>query len=155
TFEVWRNDTYKHLFSDGQPTGLNTDWWEERIHPNDRDRVRQSFIRACQTTTHFWSDEYSFQRPDGTYAMVTDRGYIIFDENGVPVRLIGAISDITEQRLAEEALQKREDELRRSNAHIRELAGRIMTAQEEERRRISRELHDDLNQKVAALSIGV
>jgi PAS domain S-box-containing protein len=155
THAVWRNETYQQLFSGGEPTVLNTEWWAERIHPADRERVRQSFTLACETASHVWSDEYSFRRLDGTYAMVVDRGYILFDDTGLPVRLIGAISDITERRLAEDALQKREDELRRSNAYIRRLAGKILTAQEEERRRISRELHDDLNQKVAALSIGV
>src|SRR5262249_51584455 len=80
--------------------------------------------------------------------------YILYD-GGQPVRIIGAVTDITERRLAEEALRQRERELSQSNAKIRELAGKLMTAQEEERRRISRELHDDLNQKVAALSIAI
>jgi PAS domain S-box-containing protein len=155
TLAVWRNDAYRELFSRDEPTGLTTAWWEQRIHPKDRERVRKSFTRACQTKTHFWSDEYSFRRSDGNYAIVVDRGYIIFDATGLPLRMIGAASDITERRRAEEALRKREEELRKSNAHIRELAGKLMTAQEEERRRISRELHDDLSQKAAALSIGV
>jgi two-component system, NarL family, sensor kinase len=68
-------------------------------------------------------------------------------------KFLVVVRDITERRLGEEALRKREKELSRSHAKIRELAGKLMSAQEEERRRISRELHDDLNQKVAALSI--
>jgi PAS domain S-box-containing protein len=68
-------------------------------------------------------------------------------------KFLVVVRDITERRLAEEALRNREKELSRSHAKIRELAGKLMSAQEEERRRISRELHDDLNQKVAALSI--
>jgi PAS domain S-box-containing protein len=68
-------------------------------------------------------------------------------------RFLVVVRDITERRLVEEALRERESELLESNAKIRELAGKLMTAQEEERLRISRELHDDLNQQVAALSI--
>jgi len=63
------------------------------------------------------------------------------------------VRDITDRKLAERALEERQNELRTSNAKIHELAGKIMTAQEEERRRISRELHDDINQQVAALTI--
>jgi signal transduction histidine kinase len=87
--------------------------------------------------------------------MVVDRCHILYDDDGQPVRLIGAVTDISERRQAEEALRSRERELRRRNIEIRELAGKLMTAQEEERRRISRELHDDLNQKVAALSMRI
>jgi PAS domain S-box-containing protein len=57
-----------------------------------------------------------------------------------------------ERRQAEETLREKEEELSRSNTQIRALAGRLMIAQEEERRRIARELQEDLNQKVAALS---
>jgi PAS domain S-box-containing protein len=152
---AWRNEPYQSLFSAGEPIENTFTWWEERIHPNDRSRVTKSFQDACQSQTPFWSDEYSLRRLDGNHAIVLDRCYILYDDAGQPVRIIGAVTDITERRLAEEALRERERELSQSNAKIRELAGKIMTAQEEERRRISRELHDDLNQKVAALSITI
>ena len=62
---------------------------------------------------------------------------------------MGLLSALVEER------QRAEQALRASNEHIRKLAGRLITAQEEERRRIARDLHDDLNQKVAALSIEI
>ena len=153
---VWRNEAYQRLFSPCEPIGVTDEkWWEQRIHPKDHQRVTKGLENALQSQTPFWSEEYSFRRVDDTYAMVMDRGYILFDDGGRPVRMIGAITDITERRLAEQALRERERELGRSNVQIRELAGKLMTAQEEERRRISRELHDDINQKVAALMIAV
>jgi PAS domain S-box-containing protein len=155
THRVWRNEAYHVLFSAGEPMGVTQDWWKERIHPADRDRVINSIELAFRSQTHRWSAEYLLRRGSGDYATVVDRCHILYDEDGQPLRLIGAVTDISERRSAEEALQSRERELRRRNIEIRELAGKLMTAQEEERRRISRELHDDLNQKVAALSMRI
>jgi signal transduction histidine kinase/sugar lactone lactonase YvrE len=62
-------------------------------------------------------------------------------------------AEIVERKQAEEALRASQDSLRRSNAQIQGLAGRLLTAQEAERTRIARELHDDISQQLAALSI--
>lgn len=150
---VWRNEAYQLMFS-AEAMGPIREWWEQHIHPNDHDRVVKSVQDAFRDRTPFWSAEYSLRRGVGPYAIVADRCYILYNEEG-PVRLIGAVTDITERRQSEETLKNREVELRRRNAEIRELAGKLMNAQEEERRRISRELHDGLNQKVAALSIRI
>jgi PAS domain S-box-containing protein len=63
------------------------------------------------------------------------------------------IMDITERKLAEEALKKNEAALRNSKKDLQRLAGRLISAQEEELRRLSRELHDDLTQRLAVLAI--
>jgi PAS domain S-box-containing protein len=68
-------------------------------------------------------------------------------------KYLAVVRDITERRQAEEKLKERDEELQQSHTRIRELARRVMAAHEEERMRISRELQDDLNQKVATLSI--
>jgi signal transduction histidine kinase len=69
--------------------------------------------------------------------------------------LLVIVRDVTELKRAEEALRRNEEALRRSHARIEDLAGRLIAAQEDERRHIARELHDDLNQQVAALAIGI
>ena len=62
-------------------------------------------------------------------------------------------AEIVERKQAEKALRVSQESLRRSNAQIQGLAGRLITAQEAERSRIARELHDDISQQLAALSI--
>ena len=120
THRVWRNEAYHVLFSAGEPMGVTQEWWQERIHPADRERIINSIELAFRSQTHRWSAEYSLRRGSGDYATVVDRCHILYDEDGQPVRLIGAVTDISERRLAEEALRSRESELRRRNIEIRE-----------------------------------
>ena len=63
--------------------------------------------------------------------------------------------DVTDRKRAEDALRRKQAELERSQAELQALAGRLLTAQDDERRRISRELHDDVNQRLAMLTLAV
>ena len=87
------------------------EWWKERLHPDDRRRIFNGRDAALQTGGEFWADEYRFRRGDGTYADVIDRGYIIHDNQGVPVRMIGSMVDITGRKQAEEAQARSERKL--------------------------------------------
>lgn len=75
------------------------------------------------------------------------------DREGHPQYLLGISEDITDRKFAEDALQAKQSELERSQAQLRELTSKLITAQETERRRIARELHDDFTQRLAALAI--
>jgi PAS domain S-box-containing protein len=70
-------------------------------------------------------------------------------------RLLSIVRDITDRKWAEAAARERQEALQRSHAQVRRLAGRLIRAQEQERRRLARELHDDLSQKIAALGMAV
>ena len=87
-------------------------WWKERIHPADRKRVVASIQNVIDGTGCRWIDEYRFEQGDGTYAEVLDRGFMIRDERGRTVRMVGAMHDLTEQRRANAAVKASEERLR-------------------------------------------
>jgi len=86
---------------------VSAGWWLERVHPDARQRVNDRFFEVVNNpdNTH-WQDEYRFIRTDGSYADVLDRGYVLRDSEGKAVRMIGAMLDITERKLAEEEIRK-------------------------------------------------
>jgi PAS domain S-box-containing protein len=81
-------------------------WWLERIHPEDHDRVVASIQAVIHGGAQTWSDEFRFRRSDGTWADVMDRGYVMHDEREHPVRMIGAMANVTEPRRLEAELRQ-------------------------------------------------
>jgi PAS domain S-box-containing protein len=76
------------------------------VHPEDRERVLTGLRRAIDSREERWQDEYRFVRADGTASHVVDRGYIVRGADGQPVRMVGAMQDITERKRAEEERQR-------------------------------------------------
>ena len=91
----------------------STAWWAERIHPEDRQRVTAAInaVVADPAQTH-WDDEYRFSKADGDYAVVLDRGFVLRNEQGRGVRMIGTMLNITERKHAEDALRLNEERMR-------------------------------------------
>ncbi len=87
-------------------------WWRERLHPEDRERVLRTLDELLDGGGRFWMDEYRFRCADGSFAHVFDRGYIIREDEEKPVRMIGAMMDVTERRRAEEALREANETIR-------------------------------------------
>ncbi|KAB1077086.1 PAS domain-containing sensor histidine kinase [Methylobacterium soli] len=77
-----------------EPTGA---WWIARVHPDDRAQVDDDIRAVVEGRVSEWSHEYRFLRADGTYAEVLDRGYMVRDAAGTPLRMIGALLDVTER----------------------------------------------------------
>ncbi|MBA2512588.1 MAG: PAS domain S-box protein [Rubrobacteraceae bacterium] len=98
----------------GYPAGKVTDgaWWESHVHPEDRERVLASINAVVEGGEATWSTEYRFLRADGGYANVVDRAYVVRDEAGEPVRIIGSMENTTQRKEAEERLRASEAELR-------------------------------------------
>jgi len=79
--------------------------WTTYVHPDDRERVVAGFRDVVESGKAEWTDEYRFVRPsDGNVLEVLDRGFVMFDE-GRPVRIVGAVMDITRQRTLERQLR--------------------------------------------------
>ncbi|MGH7553050.1 MAG: PAS domain S-box protein, partial [Longimicrobiales bacterium] len=130
--------------------------WLELMPPEDRERVLDNERRMldmdalCDGDDHTALPEISYRvfSRDGSPRWFLNRGTLLREPDGTPVRVVGTITDITAQKQTEGALE-------RSNAQIRSLAGRLIAAQEKERKRIARELHDDLSQRLAGVAIDI
>ncbi len=72
-------------------------WWHSLVHPDDGERVAEGFHRAIYEGKTHWSDEYRLRRANGTYARVLDRGAILRDAAGAPVRVLGTVMDMSER----------------------------------------------------------
>lgn len=82
-----------------EKTSPTLESWTNHIHPDDREWVLQSLNAALEKTEQSnWIAEYRYQMNDGTFADVIDRGIVIRDEKGIPIRMVGAMNDITEQK---------------------------------------------------------
>ena len=85
---------------------VSAHWWVERIHPDDQERVHESFFKAVNSPElDVWHDEYRFRKADGSFAAVLDRGYVLRDEHGKAIRMIGAMQDVTARKTNEAQLR--------------------------------------------------
>jgi PAS domain S-box-containing protein len=110
------------------------------LHPDDHERVVEVWRHQLEKRLEY-DLEYRTLRPDGSIRWVHALGSGYYDELGTPLRQVGVVFDITEPK---EADQERLD-----------LAGRLINAQEQERSRLARELHDDFAQRLALLAMNL
>lgn len=113
------------------------DFWLRNVHPEDAPGLISDLPRLFESgvLTH----EYRFRHQDGSYRWMRDEMRLVRDPAGNPLEIVGSMIDITPRKEAE-------DKLRESEKNLRYFASQLLTAQERERKRVSRELHDDLGQ---------
>jgi len=114
--------------------------WASGVHPDDLERCMAVYTASFDARVGF-EMEYRLRHYDGEYHWVIDHGVPRFECDGTFCGYIGSCIDITERKLSEDFLHS--------------LGGRLIHAQEEERARIARELHDDFSQRLALLGIGL
>lgn len=104
TDSVWWGATVAAVFGYGHgDLEPDSESWSSRIHPEDHERILAEIQDAMARRKSAWSGEYRFRRADGSYAEVFDRAFLLFNESGVPVRIVGAMQDCTERRRGEKA----------------------------------------------------
>ncbi len=107
---IW-NEALTALF--GHPHAeTSAQWWLDHIHPDDRERVDTDIHAVINGPDSAWIGEYRFRRQDGSFATVLDRGTVLRDPAGAPVRMIGAMQDLSARKAAERALAESEERLR-------------------------------------------
>lgn len=126
--------------------------WVERLHPDDRERVTAQNTRSNATGDPFRS-EYRLLAKDGHTVWVRDEAVLIRDADGTPLHWRGVMLDISPQKEAESKLRWSMDALRQTIKERRALARGIESAQEEERRRIATDIHDDPIQVMSAIDM--
>lgn len=149
THQISWSEVFSTLFG---YTNLKVDttlgFWEQNIHPEDRERVItsfNSFLEQHQNTN--WSCEYQFQRADGSYAYIIDRGYMIFDAGHQPVRVVGAMEDISDRKELEAEMIVKE------RIRQKQIAQAAVNAQEKERADIGKDLHDNISQMLTSTKL--
>jgi PAS domain S-box-containing protein len=141
------------------------DWLNDYIHPDDQLLVLQT-IREAMRTKSMFELEHRVRRTDRTVGWACSRAIPVLDVNGEIVEWFGAASDVTARKEAEEKYRKlaetldaevraRTRKLEEQSNQVRDLSRSLLLNQDEERRRIARELHDSAGQTLTVLSISL
>ncbi|HYH43852.1 MAG TPA: PAS domain-containing protein, partial [Burkholderiales bacterium] len=134
-------------FEDGE-IGNDYKEWESRLHPDEHARVVGDLERFIESKSSSHESEFRLRAKDDTWRCMFNRAEVVRDAAGKATRMIGAHIDVTERKQMEIDLKNAIDELRG-------MAMRIADAEDNERRHISRELHDRIGGNLAALQIGL
>ncbi len=146
TDDHWWSPNARERFGYDPAKEPSIEAWRSRLHPEDRARVLRHLHDSVTSGERVYFDEYRFLLADGTYGVFCDKGQIISDAEGKPVRMIGAMIDVT-------GAKRTYAELEQAYTRLQWLSRQVQKAEEKERRRLSRELHDDFGQLLSALRL--
>lgn len=122
-------------------------WFYENVHPEDIERIKISLQNNFENLQRNWESEYRFRAANGSYKIFAVRGYVLYNEENKPYRMIGSMMDITEKR-------KMEKEIVMQQLNQQKLITETtIEAQENERNLLGKELHDNINQMLATVKM--
>ena len=126
------------------------EWWHSRVHPDDRELLKTELRFAMKTETGRYETAYRMRHKDGHWVHVADRGFILCNAEGVPVRMVGSLSDISARVRAEAALRTLNDSLEEQVVE-RSSELRTRVAQLDESERFIRTTLDAISSAVAVI----
>jgi PAS domain S-box-containing protein len=135
---IVRSAEFADVLGTDQPIQTSRRNLTVQVHPDDCERLAAEFTRITPESPAS-QVQYRLLRPDGGVQWLERRARAFFDDTGKLQRIIGVVADITDRKEAEQALAT--------------IGRRLIEAHEEERTWIARELHDDINQRIALLSV--
>ncbi|MEX0905781.1 MAG: PAS domain-containing protein [Balneolaceae bacterium] len=113
TNEIWWSEGWQTNFGFSEDEiECNFDWWENRLHPDDKERVNKSIKLADTKGKVSWNEQYRFLNAKNEYSVLMDKAFFIKGSDGSNKFLVGTISDITVQVNAEEKLKSSEEQYR-------------------------------------------
>lgn len=135
----------KAFFGYGQDeVGKHLDWWVDKIHPADKDKVVFAIKMVVEGKAENIQEEYRFRSADSSYKYVFTRGILLGNENNAPYEMIGTMMDITERRKLQEEL------INSQLLFQKQITEATILGQEKEKEEIGKELHDNINQILAS-----
>lgn len=142
----WSDELYSiYGVAPGTPITFTT--YLSCLHPEDRERANYTISAALESREPFTMEE-RIARPDGELRYLLSHGAVVSGPKGEVERMVGVCLDITERKRAEQRLHE--------YAHrLESLSQRLLEAQETERRRIARELHDQIGQDLSVIKINL
>jgi two-component system sensor histidine kinase UhpB len=150
TRESFYNDGITELFGHTYPElADNNTWWRNNIHPQDKNRIINDIDELLDGIKNVWWGKYHFRCKDGSYKLILDRLFVVRNAQNTPIRLIGSMQDLSELN----SLEQEFENIRKEHQQIMHKA--VFKAEETERHKISEELHENINQVLAAINLHI
>ena len=148
----WSDEVYRIFGIDPEGFEVTYESYMARVHPDDQAAVAVALGQALREGAPFDMD-LRIVRPDGSVRILHERGEVERDESGQAIRMLGTVQDVTEAKMAEEAIRRAEEQARKSSEQLRALSIHLEQVREQERSDVAREIHDEVGQAMTALQM--